>query len=231
MTAVGASPVGDDGAKIAVEGSMDRQRSVRVLVVDDHDLVREGIVAVVGQQADLHVVASAASGKDALALCERERPDVVLLDLRMPGMDGVETLAQIRARFPEIKTLMLSSHDGDEAIYRAMKAGAAGYVLKKQPSSELAEAIRGALTGNVRLAPEVSAQLSARLSQPTLTGREIEVLDRAARGDSNKAIAQVLGISPSTAKNHIDHILDKLGAADRTQAVTIALQRGILTLE
>jgi two-component system NarL family response regulator len=210
---------------------MDGKATIRVVIVDDDDLVCEGIAAVLGMHADMEVVGAAAGGREALALCARARPDVVLLDLRMKDMDGLETLASLRARSPETKVLMLTSHDGDEAIYRALKGGALGYVLKRQPSAELLEAIRGASRGQVRMAPEVSSRLAARMTESGLTEREVEVLGRVAHGESNKEIAANLDISPSTVKNHIDNIMQKLDASDRTEAVTIALQRGILTLD
>jgi len=205
--------------------------TIRVLIVDDHELVREGIAAVLVTQPDIDVVGSAPDGATALEMCAEHEPDVVLLDLRMEGMDGLQVLARLRERAPDVRVLMLSSHDGDEAIYRALKAGAAGYVLKKQPSAELVAAIRGARTGKVPLAPEVSSRLTARMSLPTLSEREIEVLTHVARGESNKEIAGSLAISASTVKNHVDSILTKLDASDRTEAVTIALQRGIITLD
>jgi two-component system NarL family response regulator len=212
-------------------GPLSGRASIRVLVVDDHDLVREGIAAVLSGAEGIEVVGSADGGQAALALYRSQSPQVVLLDVRMPGMDGLETLVQLRALRSDVKVIMLSSHDGDEAIYRAIKAGALGYVLKKQPSRELVEAIRNAYEGRVSLAPAVTARLVSRVSQGALSERETEVLARVARGDSNKEIAGRLFISPSTVKNHIDNIMQKLGASDRTQAVTIALQRGMLTLE
>ena len=203
---------------------------IRVLLVDDHAVVREGLEALLGLEADLKVAGSVGSGDEALAFCEEHPPDVVLLDLRLPGKDGLDVLALLRERHPAVRVLMLSSHDGDEAIFRALAGGAAGYLLKKATRAEIADAIRKALRGPVRPSAEVAAKLAERASSSPLTAREIEVLAEVARGARNKDVAERLGISESTVKNHLNVILLKLGAADRTEAVTIALQRGMIHL-
>ncbi len=201
------------------------------MIVDDHAVVREGLAAVIGGQRDMQVVASVGSGAEALLLCDQVKPDLVLLDVRMAGMDGLETLTALLERFPRLRVLMLSSQVGDETIFRALKGGAVGYVLKTQPSADLLEAIRRAHQGRAPLAPEVNARLAERVAYSPLSEREIEVLGRIAHGESNKEIAQTLAISESTVKNHVNSILTKLSASDRTQAVTLALQRGIIELE
>lgn len=204
--------------------------AIRVMIVDDHAVVREGLAAVIGMQPDLAVVASVASGREALERYEPERPDVVILDLRMPELDGVGTLRLLLERHPRARVLMLSSQEGDEAIYRALKQGAVGYVFKSLPAAELLAAIRRASTGRVPLAGEVASRLGDRVAQEPLSEREIEVLRLVARGQGNKEIADALGISASTVKNHLNNIMLKLDAGDRTHAVTIALQRGIIEL-
>lgn len=203
---------------------------IRVAIVDDHAVVREGFEAVIGMQSDMAVVGAAATGEDAIALYETCRPDVVLLDLRLPGIDGVETLRRLRERFPGCRAIMITSQEGEEAIHRALKQGALGYVFKKSPSAEILAAIRAAARGEVSMSPEVATRLQARSEQEALSAREIEVLVRVGRGMSNKEIADQLSISPNTIKNHINNIMTKLNAGDRTHAVTIAVQRGIIDL-
>jgi len=156
---------------------------------------------------------------------------VVLLDLRLPGMDGIETLRALRAKFTGVRAIMITSQEGEEAIFRAMKTGAMGYVFKKSPSSEILAAIRAAAKGEVSMTPEAAMRLSDRDQHEALSDREIEVLSRVGRGLSNKEIADVLSISPNTVKNHVNNIMTKLQAGDRTHAVTIAVQRGIITLD
>lgn len=204
---------------------------IRVLLADDHPIVREGLSAVISDQADMVVIAQAANGAAAVALALEQRPDVVLMDLRMPELNGVAAISAIRAQWPEAHVVVLTTYDGDEDIYRALQAGALAYLLKDTPRGELLEVIRAVARGQRRLPPEVAARLMERLSVQALTEREVEVLRLMARGKSNKAIGGELFIGEGTVKFHVNNILGKLGAEDRTQAVTIALQRGIIHLE
>jgi two-component system, NarL family, response regulator len=204
---------------------------VRVLIADDHPIVREGLHAVLSDQPDLEVVGQAATGAEAVALALAARPDVILMDLRMPGMSGVEAIAALRAEWPEAHVLVLTTYDGDEDIYRALQTGAKAYLLKDTPRAELLEAIRAVARGQKRLPAEVAARLMERMSTEALTERELDVLRLMARGRSNKVIGAALSISEGTVKFHVNNILGKLAADDRTQAVTIALQRGILHLD
>ena len=200
------------------------------MIVDDHVVVREGLTAVLHAEGDIEVVAGAAHGDEALAVYDAHRPEVVLLDVRLPGKGGHTVLAELLARDPGAKVVMVSSQEGDESIFRALKAGARGYVFKKAPSSELVAAVRAAAVGKVAPGPDVAAQLAARVLQAELSAREIEVLRLIGRGLANKEIATELGLSAHTVKNHLSHILEKLQAADRAHALAIALQRGIIEL-
>jgi two-component system, NarL family, response regulator len=204
---------------------------IRVLIADDHPIVREGLHAVLSDQPDLEVVGQAASGAEAVTLALAHRPDVILMDLRMPGMNGVEAIAAIKAQWAEAHVIVLTTYDGDEDIYRALQTGAQAYLLKDTPRAALLEAIRAVARGQKRLPPEVAARLMERMSAEALTEREVDVLRLMARGRSNKAIGGELAITEGTVKFHVNNILGKLGADDRTQAVTIALQRGIIHLD
>ena len=204
---------------------------LRVVIADDHPIVREGLHAVISDQPDMVVVGQAATGTEAVALALTERPDVVLIDLRMPELTGVDAIGIIRGQWPAAQVLVLTTYAGDEDIYRALEAGARGYLLKDTPRAELLEAIRAVARGQKRIPPEVAARLVERIGGPALTEREIDVLRLMANGRSNKVIGAELHISEGTVKFHVNHILGKLGAADRTQAVTVALQRGILHLD
>lgn len=203
----------------------------RVLIADDHPIVREGLSAVIDDQPDMAVVGQAANGAEAVALALAHRPDVLLLDLRMPELNGVAAIRAIRAQWPQAHVVVLTTYDGDEDIYRALQAGAQAYLLKDTPRAELLDVIRAVARGQRRLPPEVAARLMERMSGQALTEREVEVLRLMARGRSNKAIGAELHIGEGTVKFHVNNILGKLGAEDRTQAVTIALQRGIIHLD
>ncbi len=204
---------------------------IRVIVVDDHPIVRDGLVAVIKVDPRINVIASYSRGADLLEHLERERPDLVLLDVRLPEMDGLEALTRLRARWPEQRVLMVSSQETDQAVQRAIKAGAVGYVLKKQPSGELIEAIVQGAGGKAALGAAVSSLLTQKMDAPEVSPREIEILKAIANGRSNQEIANMLGLSHHTVRNHIVSIMDKLTATDRTQAVIIAIQRGIIDVD
>lgn len=194
-------------------------------------MLRDGLIAVLRGEPDFEIVGSYATGTAAIAALDADRPDVALVDLRLPEMDGMSVLMAIKRKWPTCRVLMLSSQEGDDAVARALKAGAAGYILKRQPIADLILAIRTSLHGKVPLAPELSARLFTRLDSQPLTSREIDILRLIANGLSNKRIGDELGITHNTVKNHIVSLMEKLGAADRTQAVTIALQRGMIDID
>ena len=205
--------------------------TIRVLLVDDHPVVRVGLRGMLDLSDDLHVVGEAASGDEALTLTATLRPDVVLMDLRMPGIDGADATERIAARFPGVRVLVLTTYDTDEDILRAIEAGAAGYLLKDTPLAQLVAAIHAAARGESVLAPPVAARLADRRRTPPaeqLTPREVEVLSLVAQGLSNAKIGRVLFISEATVKTHLLRAFMKLGVNDRTAAVTVALSRGAL---
>lgn len=209
---------------------MDTDRPITVLSVDDHDLVRKGLAAILSTEADLELVAEASTGQDAIRLYRQYRPDITLMDLRLPGQDGIETTREIRHEFPAAKIIALTSYDGDQDIYRALEAGVRGYLLKEMVHTDVIRAIRTVYAGKRFIPQEVSQQLNEFFPEVALTPREIEVLTLVARGFGNKEVGDVLGTAPGTVKAHVQSILSKLGAKDRTHAVTIALRRGILHL-
>lgn len=210
---------------------MKKPGKIRILIADDHYIVRMGLTALVSTEADMEVVADAADGNQALELFARHQPDLLLLDLRMPGKGGIETIVEIRDRFPEARILVLSAFDGDEDIYRALHAGAQGYVLKNSTGDKLVPALRTVASGENWIPKEVASQLESRKMLEQLTSREVEVLSELAKGMANKEIADKLNISEHTVKDHLKNILGKLRAADRTEAVTTAIQRGIIYLQ
>jgi DNA-binding NarL/FixJ family response regulator len=207
---------------------------IRIMIVDDHPVVREGLAGMLSGQDDFAVAAEATDGTQAVSLDKQLRPDVILMDLRMPGMDGVRAIRAIKDERPSANILVLTTYDSDTEIVRAIEAGATGYLLKDTPREELYRAIRAAAGGESVLAPTVAARLMTRMRAPAeenLSGREIEVLQLVSRGASNKEIGKTLHISTATVKTHLIHIFNKLGVDDRTAAVTVALERGILSLE
>jgi len=206
------------------------QAPIRVLIADDHGVVREGLVAMIGRQEEMAVVAQAANGAEAVELWRSHRPDITLLDLRMPVLDGVGAIEQIRAEDPRARILILTTYDGDEDIYRGMRAGAKAYLLKDTPREELLQCIRSVYSGESYIPPAVAAKLASQVSGERLTIREVEILARMAHGSSNKAIARELGISEGTVKTHVKSVLQKLDATSRTEAVSIAAKRGLVHL-
>ena len=201
---------------------------IGILCVDDHPLVRKGIAAILANETDMKLVAEAGSGHDAVEAFRQFRPDVTLMDLRMPGMDGIEATKQIRQIDPEAKVIALTSYDGDQEIYRALEAGVRGYILKESVHSEIVRAIRAVHSGKRLMSPEAAERMSEHFPQAALTPREIEVLQHVANGYGNKEIGVRLGTAAGTVKMHLQNILSKLGASDRTHAVTLAIQRGII---
>ncbi|MBW4027755.1 response regulator [Acidipila rosea] len=204
---------------------------IRIMVVDDHHIVRQGLVALLKTTHEINVVAEASDGLQAIELYRRFRPDVTLMDLRLPKMSGVEAIGLIRQENSAARVIVLTTFDGDEDIYRALQAGARGYLLKGVDTDELMEAIRSVHAGKSRIPAFVAERLAERMGGPELTARELDVLRHIVSGGSNKEIANTLHISEATVKTHINNILSKLGVADRTQAATTALQRGIVHLD
>jgi two-component system, NarL family, response regulator len=203
----------------------------RVLLVDDHALLRTGVANIINQEADLRVVAEAGTGVEAVAAYERYQPDVTLLDLRMPEMEGVEAVRRIRARDPRARVIVLTTYDTDDEIARALKAGAKAYVLKDISADDLIACIRDVLAGKTYLAPAAAAKLAEGVTHVQLTPRELATLRLMADGKANKEIASELGISDRTVKTHLGHLFDKLGVASRTEAIKVATRRGLVRLE
>jgi DNA-binding NarL/FixJ family response regulator len=203
---------------------------IRILAVDDHPLLLEGIAALVSSQPDMELVAEAADGRQAIAQFRKHHPDVTLMDLQMPDMEGVDAIIAIHSEFPEARIIVLTTYTGDVQVLRALKAGARAYLLKGLLRKELLETIRAVHAGHKRIPPEVAAQLAEYAAEDALTSREIDVLRLIAAGNANKQIAAQLSITEETVKGHVKNILSKLRANDRTHAVTIGLKRGIIKL-
>ena len=206
-------------------------KPIRILVVDDHFMVRMGLSASLNVEPDMQVVAEAANGDEALQAYRKHRPSLVLMDLRLPGMSGTDCTAAILREFPDASVLMLSTHSSEEEIYRALSAGARGYIVKSIIREELLRAVREVYRGQRYVDSIVASHLEERRSHRSLSGREVEVLQMVAKGLGNKEIANALDIAEVTVKLHVSHVIDKLNVKDRTQAATVALQRGIISLE
>lgn len=201
---------------------------IRILLVDDHPLLREGVASVVERQSDMQLVGEAVDGEQALALYRQMQPDITLMDLQMPGMGGVEAIRAITGEFPQARIIVLTTYRGDVQALRALKAGAMGYLLKSMLRKDLLDTIRHVHSGRRSIPPEIASEIATHVADDALSAREVEVLGEVAGGRSNKMIAAHMGISEETVKTHMKSILAKLGANDRTHAVTIALKRGIL---
>jgi two-component system, NarL family, response regulator len=206
------------------------QPKIRILIVDDHPVVRTGLTSMLATQPGMDVVGSAPSGEEALAMLEETRPDLILLDVRMPGMDGLSTLRALAKLEAGPRTIVLTSFETDEDIYRAVQAGARGYLLKNSQQDEIVDAIRAVHAGRRHIPPRIAARLADRMTRSNLTARELEILEMLAKGLTNKQIGVALGISDNTARNHVNSIIDKLEVADRTEAATAAIEQGIIRM-
>jgi DNA-binding NarL/FixJ family response regulator len=203
---------------------------IRILTVDDHPLLRDGIAALIGSEEDMELIGEASNGREGLDLFRKFRPDVTLMDLQMPEMNGIDAIGAIRGEFPEARIIVLTTHPGDVQVSRALKAGARAYLMKGELRKELLETIRAVHAGQKRLSSEVAAEIAEHVTDSGLTPREIDVLRLVAAGNANKEVGARLSLTEVTIKSHMKNILAKLGANDRTHAVTIALKRGIIDL-
>ena len=209
---------------------MNTAGAIRILTVDDHPMLREGIAAVLANEQDMVVVGEAANGREAIEQFRAHRPDVTLMDVQMPEINGIDAIVKIRDEFPDARIIVLTTYTGDAQAARAFQAGASGYLLKNMVRKELIDTIRTVHSGKKRIPPEIAVEMAEHHSDDALTVREIEVLRGVAAGNANKRVAQLLNISEETVKAHMKSILSKLGANDRTHAVTIALRRGIIEI-
>lgn len=205
-------------------------RKVRTLIVDDHPVVRAGLASMLATQESVDVVGAAWNGQEAFALIRQHRPEIVLLDLRMPGMNGIEVLQQLRSLPDPPRVIVLTNFETDEDIYRAVRAGAQGYLLKSTTQQEMIEAIMAVAAGRRYFPAHIAARLAQRMSRSNLTAREREILEMMSKGLTNKQIGTALDISANTARNHVNNIIEKLEVADRTEAVTTAIQQGLLNV-
>lgn len=203
---------------------------IQVLIADDHVMVAQGLTTLLESQPDIRVIGRASNGREAIALFRQHQPDVVLMDLRMPDMGGVEATIAIQSEYRQARIIILTTYDGDEDIYRGLRAGAQGYVLKDAEAQELLNAIRAVHAGRQYIPPAVGAKLAERMGIPQLSDRELEVLNLMARGKNNQEVSVALSISESTVKFHTKNIMSKLGASDRAQAIITALKRGVITI-
>ena len=210
---------------------MPKLKAIRILVVDDHHVVRSGLAASLGLEDDITVVAEAGGADEAIAQYRKHQPDMVLMDLRLPGTSGIAATADLRRQWPDVRVLMFTTFDGEEDIYRAMQAGARGYLLKSAAREELLSAIRAVAAGERHLAPALAQRLAGRVAAPDVSEREREVLHLIARGKANKEIAAALGISEETVKRHASNLFVKMGVADRAQATSEGIRRGLIQLE
>lgn len=204
---------------------------ITILIVDDHPVVRAGLASMLGTQESLKVVGAAWNGQEAFALIERHHPQVMLLDLRMPGMNGIETLQALRALSNPPRVLVLTNFETDEDVYRAVRAGAQGYLVKSTTQQEMIEAIKTIASGRRYFPAQIASRLAQRMSRSNLTAREREILEMMSKGLTNKQIGSALDISANTARNHVNNIIEKLDVADRTEAVTTAIQQGLLDVQ
>ena len=209
---------------------MKDSQPIRVFCIDDHPLMREGIAAIIKNEPDMQLVAEASNGREAIQGFREHRPDVTLMDLRLPDISGIDAMVAIRTEFADARIIMLTTFEGDVEIRRALQAGAAGYMLKTMPRRQLVETIRKVHAGKKHIPPEIAAHLAEHMGEESLSKREVDVLQKIAGGNRNGDIAALLFISEETVKGHVKHIMEKLGASDRTEAVAIGIRRGIIHL-
>jgi DNA-binding NarL/FixJ family response regulator len=209
---------------------MSKSTPIRIFSIDDHPLMREGIAAIIRNEPDMLLVAEASNGREAVQGFRDHRPDITLMDLRLPDISGIDAMVAIRTEFPNARIIMLTTFEGDVEIRRALQAGAVGYMLKTMPRRQLVEMIRRVHAGMKHIPPEIAAHLAEHMGDETLSKREVDVLQKIAGGNRNGDIAALLFISEETVKGHVKHIMEKLGASDRTEAVAIGIRRGIIHL-